>query len=852
MPVFEEYKKPKRQPDLLADEVAWRSIAAPGVVLQKDRWGTLQRSYAVRGPDAMGQAWEVLGSRMIQANQVLMQLGGEWMLQSEAQRLQVETLPPLPETAPALVRLLDAAYREELLAPPGLRETTYYITLCWTPPPPSQRSWLEFFRRGPGNPALSGPPEEVSVIEYLTQCDFFMDLLAGVLAQCKPLTTVETLNYLHTTVSDRWHTLKMPGSLADIDYLLCDTRLSPAGWYPQLGNWHIRTCSLKAYPRESIVGMLRRLEALPIDFRWCTRWLGMEKHAQQGILRRAQHAWVHEEKGLTDRLSENITHEGTRILNRDATNKAEDVDVARQEVGADVIAFGEFTSTVTVWNADPEQAGEERRLVMQAFNAAGIGTVEEQQHQTAAWLSSHPGNRLDNVNQTHQSTYTLAHLCPGLTAAWRGPSRDAYLQGGPWFYARTEHNTLFRVVNHLYDDASEDFRDLGHFLLLGFTGAGKSTLANWLRLMWLQYAQTQAILFDLDKHGRLLTLLLGGRWYDLGAPAMHLQPLRHIDDELRRGIALQWLLDLMEEYHVQVTGPVQAHLGANLLKLARYPASQRTLSQLLTLMADGARETELKARAGYSDAQGIAHPDADLRRLVEQWQMCRWVLQRFTHGGEYLGLFDGTEEDFDDNPVQTFELRDLLAQSRLLGPVLRYVLPQIEFRMSTDHPMWLMFDDAAIPWEVPRIRHDTKAWMRTARKKGVSLGFATHSLADVFETELGPMLMESCPVRFYLYNPEASKPSIRAIYRRLGLEDPAIDQIAIMRPQREAYYELREMGQRPFSLHFPRIILDCIARNTAADHRLIDEILQKEGPEGFTGGWLRHHGYEELCHDYGL
>jgi hypothetical protein len=42
-----------------------------------------------------------------------------------------------------------------------------------------------------------------------------------------------------------------------------------------------------------------------------------------------------------------------------------------------------------------------------------------------------------------------------------------------------------------------------------------------------------------------------------------------------------------------------------------------------------------------------------------------------------------------------------------------------------------------------------------------------------------------------------------------------------------------------------RFILDCIARNTAEDHRLMDEILQKEGREGFRGGWLRHHGYEE-------
>jgi type IV secretion system protein VirB4 len=307
----------------------------------------------------------------------------------------------------------------------------------------------------------------------------------------------------------------------------------------------------------------------------------------------------------------------------------------------------------------------------------------------------------------------------------------------------------------------------------------------------------------------------------------------------------------MEEYHVPVTAHVQAYLGNHLGKLAQYPIQERTFTQYLRLLHDGARKTEEKALKGTTDAMGIAHVDQRLRDLIDAWMKVRWVLQSFADGGEYDGLFDGCAEDFAAHPVQTFELRDLLARPRLLGPLLRYVLPQVELQMSTDRPMLLLFDDAAIPWEVPKIRQDSKNWMRTTRKKAVSLGFMTHSLTDVFQSDMGPMLVESCPVRFYLANPEASKPTIRKIYQQIGLEDTAIDQIAVMRPQRDIYYELRGEGQRPFSLGFSRFILDCLARNTAEDHRLIDEILQKEGREGFTAGWLRHHGYQEESDEYG-
>src|SRR5215471_15378422 len=611
MPVFAEYVRPKPAPDRVSDKIPWRAVIAPGVVLQKDRWQTLQRTYAVRGPDVMGLAREVQGALIMQANTVLKKLGGKWMLHAEAQRMRVTDLPPLPEETPLLVRVLDADHRARLLADPGIRETTYFLTLSWTPTPPSLQRWGRWFVRGPGSPARPMSGLETVVREFLDQSDYFLDLLKGVLADCRPTTTPETLTYLHSCVSDRWFRVGLLANLNDIDHQLCDTALDPAGWYPQLGRWHLRVCSVNGYPRQSVVGIMRDLEALPLDFRWCTRWLGLERHEQDGVLRKAQGAWVHEEKGLSDRLSENLSHEPTRVLNRDATNKAEDVDIARQEIGADLLAYGQFTSTVTVWDEDPEVADQKRRLVMQAFAAREIATVEEGAHLVAAWFSSHPGNRVDNVNQTHQSSLTLAHFMPGLTAAWRGPEQDAFLHGGPWFYVQTEQHTLFRVVNHL--------RDLGHFLVLGATGAGKSTLGNWLRAMWMQYANAQAKLFDIDGHGRLLTLLLGGSWFDLGGPTARFQPLRHIDDPLRRGIAIQWLLDLMEEYHVPVTATVQAHIGANILKLLKHPPHERTVSQLLTLMADGARETELKAKAGRIDAQGISHPDTDLRALVKEW-----------------------------------------------------------------------------------------------------------------------------------------------------------------------------------------------------------------------------------------
>ena len=283
---------------------------------------------------------------------------------------------------------------------------------------------------------------------------------------------------------------------------------------------------------------------------------------------------------------------------------------------------------------DPTLADEKRRLVMQVFANRGMGTVEERHHQEAAWRSSHPGNRLDNVHSSYQSTLTLAHLTPGLTAAWRGPSRDAYLKGGPWFYAATEGNTLFRVVNHLYNDQTGDIRDLGHFLELGLYRHWQKYLGELVcGSMWLQYDATQTKLFDIKRHGKLLTLLLGGQWYDLGS--RRYQPLRHCDNPARFGVILSWLVDLCETAGLHNLLLAQRYLAGGLKKLALRPASQRTFTTLLGIFSEPppGQSSAFNRNRVKVDGQGVAHLDSTLNELDHVQLHVRYVLQRYAAGG---------------------------------------------------------------------------------------------------------------------------------------------------------------------------------------------------------------------------
>ena len=144
-----------------------------------------------------------------------------------------------------------------------------------------------------------------------------------------------------------------------------------------------------------------------------------------------------------------------------------------------------------------------------------------------AWLGSLPGHLYANVRQPPISTLNLAHIVP-ISAVWAGPERNEHLGGPPLFHARTEGATPFRFSLHV--------GDVGHTLVIGPTGAGKSVLLALMALQFRRYAGAQVFAFDFGGSIRAAAIAMGGDWHDLGgvlagdgAEPVALQPLARID-----------------------------------------------------------------------------------------------------------------------------------------------------------------------------------------------------------------------------------------------------------------------------------------------------------------------------------
>jgi type IV secretion system protein VirB4 len=183
-------------------------------------------------------------------------------------------------------------------------------------------------------------------------------------------------------------------------------------------------------------------------------------------------------------------------------------------------------------------------------------------------------------------------------------------------------------------------------------------------------------------------------------------------------------------------------------------------------------------------------------------------------------------------------MEELMHSKAAVLAVLHYLFARLDERFD-GAPTLLILDEAWLFLDDPVFASRIRQWLKTLRKKNVSVVFATQSLADIRESTIAPAIIESCPSRIFMPNPQATEPQIRAIYEGFGLNSRQIAIVAQAQPKRDYYYQSR-LGNRVFDLDLGPVALAFAAASTPEDQRHIDDVLASNPPDGFAAAWLRH------------
>ncbi|WP_108522658.1 conjugal transfer protein TrbE [Bradyrhizobium algeriense] len=788
----------RRSTTRLADFLPWAALVDEGIVLNKD--GSFQRTARFRGPDLDSSVPAELVAVAGRLNNALRRLGSGWAVFVEAQRYPSNAYPPssCPDVASALV---DAERRAQFEEEGAHYESAYFLTFLYLPPAEdaarAERLLYEGRERGEAadaHEALRG---------FVDRTDRVLQLVEGFMPECQWLDDGETLTYLHACVSTRLHRVRVPEIPMYLDTLLADQPLT-GGLEPMLGDQHLRVLTIVGFPTATTPGILDDLNRLAFPYRWSTRAIMLDKADATKLLTRIRRQWFAKRKSVAAILKEVMTNETSSLIDTDASNKAIDADAALQELGSDLIGEAFVTATITVWDENPRIADERLRLVEKVIQGRDFTCMVETINAVDAWLGSLPGHVYANVRQPPVSTLNIAHMIP-LSAVWAGPARDTHLGAPPLFFARTEGSTPFRFSLHV--------GDVGHTLVVGPTGAGKSVLLALMALQFRRYPSSQIFAFDFGGSIRAAALAMKGDWHDLGgalsdsaSEPVALKPLAMIDDAAERGWAAEWIAAILAREKIDMTPEAKEHLWSALSSLASAPIGERTLTGLSVLL---------------------------------QSQSLKRALQPYCLGGPFGRLLDAEAERLGSAPVQVFETEGLIGTGAAPA-VLSYLYHRIEGQLD-GRPTLLIIDEGWLALEDEGFAGQVREWLKTLRKKNASVIFATQSLSDIDGSPIAPAIIESCPTRLFLPNERAIEPQISAIYQRFGLNDRQIEILACATPKRDYYCQSRR-GNRLFELGLEEFALAFTAASSKSDQAMIERVLAEHGREGFVTGWLAARG----------
>ena len=761
----------------LADLLPWAILDSSGVVLTKR--GALLAGFYFRPPDSASSTDEMTAHISRRVHEAVGRFGTGWASWSDVASIPADSYPP-PDAShfpDPISRLIDNERRQAFQAEGAHFENERASLISYTPPVTQNGKLSGVLYTGEETDkkttlARASEAFERAVNQFSDQCGRLIGLrrmqsFAVEDAHGRRHMQDELVNYLNYCATGRTHGVMLPVTGAYMDVLIGGQELW-LGERPVIGNQHVACVSIDGFPAEHHANMVAALNTLPMPYRFSQRMIYLDpQHAKKEILR-FEKFWGQKVRGLATV----ILNQTNAPVNEHALEMRMDARSAASVAESGDGRFGWYSAAVVLRHENPAEIEEMARFVERVINDCGFGSRIETTNTVEAWLGSLPGDTKANIRRPILHTTQLADLLP-LSGIWTGHNHAPcpfYEQPAPaLMHAATVGGIPFRVNLHV--------GDVGHTLIFGPIGRGKSTLLAGIAMQARRYKGMRIWSFD-NKMGLFATTMgCRGRHYEIGGedtPA--LCPLAHLETQADRSHAEEWISVC---YELQANKPLD-------------PEQRIEVHLAIERLAD--------------DKQGEHRSLTDFCIAVQDREV-RQALHFYTTDGSAGRLLDARNEAIDGTDFTVFETGALLQMGeRTALPVLLSMFRSFE-RTLDGRPALLLLDEA---WTV--LGHEVWRgklfeWLRRLRSFNCAVVLATQSLSDAVRSGLLDVLMESCPTMFFLPNEEARKkgtkdqPGPYDFYRALGLNDNQIGIIQTAVPKRD-YYMVSAEGARLINFDF--------------------------------------------------
>ena len=448
----------------------------------------------------------------------------------------------------------------------------------------------------------------------------------------------------------------------------------------------------------------------------------------------------------------------TAMLDEAADTQAARLGAAQAELEADGMPYGDLALGLTL-HGPLEEIERHDAAVRRIFAVCDAKIIRESYGQLAAYFARLPG-----AARSHQPRPLLvsAGVAAALAPLWGptlGSPRSAHLDDECLCILETREGTPY-----YYDLFAGGGGDIGHTLVLGQIGSGKSFLLNFLLVSAVKYGPRVFIL-DLGGSYGPLTQLMGGDYLQLSPDPetpTRVRPFSLPPGERTFQFLTGWVRRLLALGGYETTGGDTTEIRKLVEDVYRFDVSERRLGSLAPSL---------------------------LNRMKPA--MSRWV-----GSGTWGAVFDNPPAEGEEDAWGEWQVVDLASASDhrdLVEAALGYYLEKM--RHEIDDPADLARVKIAVVDEAWKFLGDpaVSAYLaeaaKTWRKKNAALLLATQSGGDLSRAETTRGLLEATPTRLFLANPEFPLELAEAYQ----LSSAEVDQIRGLVPKHEIY--LRRAGE---------------------------------------------------------
>ena len=516
--------------------------------------------------------------------------------------------------------------------------------------------------------------------------------------------------------------------------------------------------SLLSPPVRGRANMLHDLFCLGIDHLTVSmEWRPRATASSRRAIRKVQRAHFSKRYSAVSHMQET---DGTSSAMMDATadEEAARIGLALVELEADGIAYGDISLTLALHGDLQEIEGRDAEI-RRIFAGQDAKLIREGYGQIPAWFSRLPGQpRKRQLRTVLGSAGLMGSLAP-LFGPASLPATSPHL-GKP---ALALFETPWRTALP-YDLYAGGGGDVGHTLILGATGSGKSFLVNFLLVQALQY-DPRVLVLDLGGSYRWLTKFLNGGYIELSPDnpdaTLSLQPFSLPKSDRTLQFLTAWIIRLLKIGGYTIGGADTSEIRNRVEDLYAFPAHRRSLSLFV---------------------RSLPRP---------MWPaMSRWY-----GDGPWGRFFDNPQGDDDGLDLDDWQVIDLAGAAEhedLCEAALFYLLERL--RIALDDPTevgrvkLMVVDEAWRYLQDPAVLAYLAEAAKTWRKRNAALVMATQSAVDVTGTPGAAALIESMPTKLFLANPDLPA-DVADLFR---LNDTEMSCIRGLQPKRELY--LRRSG----------------------------------------------------------